>query len=414
ECLNCQPCRIMCGVGGAGGMSDGKLNLHPYIGGNLTKFTNSEEDAYELINYVDNVLIGCGVTSETKANNGKINQLQELALKSGVKFIPVKQKHIGSDKLGAIITTFKNNLEEKGVKFLLHTTVEDLIIEDSTIKGVKTRNKEITATEVILAPGREGTKWFIDMAEKHNINKTHSTIDVGVRVETKKEITDKVTNINYDPKIHIFTNTYDDFVRTFCTNPGGFVVQEDYKVVVGVNGHSMAGKKSENTNFALLVRIQLTEPVENTYEYGKAIAQLATTIGGGKPILQRLRDLKMGKRSTWDRLKRSFVQPTLKQVTPGDISMALPQRIVTDILEAIEKLDTIMPGINSGNTLLYAPEIKYYSAKAEINPNMETNVTNLFAAGDGCGLSRDIINAASTGVLAARGIINKNKTGELK
>ena len=216
-----------------------------------------------------------------------------------------------------------------------------------------------------------------------------------------------VTRINRDPKFHIRTKRYDDFARTFCTNERGFVVKEVYDDFIGVNGHSLREKKSENTNFAFLVKVELTEPVENTTRYGRSIAKLATTIGGGKPIIQRMGDLRRGRRSTWERINRNLVKNTLKDVTPGDISMALPHRITMDIIEGLAKLDEIIPGVAADSTLLYAPEIKFYAMRMKVDKNMETSVSNLFAAGDGAGLSRDIVNAAATGMLAARGILNK-------
>ena len=200
---------------------------------------------------------------------------------------------------------------------------------------------------------------------------------------------------------------FNDFARTFCTNERGFVVKEDYTDFIGVNGHSLKTKESENTNFAFLVKVGLTKPVENTTKYGRSIAKLATTIGGGKPILQRMGDLRRGRRSTWARIERNLVRNTLTDVTPGDISMALPHRITMDIIEGLEKLNEIIPGVASDSTLLYAPEIKFYAMRIKVDGNMETTVKNLFAAGDGSGLSRDIVNAASTGILAARGVMTR-------
>jgi hypothetical protein len=196
-------------------------------------------------------------------------------------------------------------------------------------------------------------------------------------------------------------------MRTFCTNHEGFVVKETYEGHIGVNGHSLRNKKSKNTNFAFLQRIELTEPLENTTKYGKSIGKLATTIGGGKPIVQRMRDLFNGKRSTVSRIKKNRIVPTLDDATPGDISMAMPHRIVMNIIEGLEKLNEVIPGVLSDSTLIYGPEIKFYSTMTKVDDNLETTVKNLFAAGDGCGLSRDITNAAATGVLAGRGILSK-------
>jgi uncharacterized FAD-dependent dehydrogenase len=210
----------------------------------------------------------------------------------------------------------------------------------------------------------------------------------------------------YDAKFRVRTPTYDDMIRTFCTNPRGFVVAEDHGDFVLVNGHAENEKKTRNTNFALLVRIELTDPVEDTTEYGRAIAKLANTIGGGKPILQRLKDLRAGRRSTLDRIRRVPIEPTLRDITPGDISMALPHRVVVDLLEALETLDRVMPGVASGSTLLYAPEIKFYDTRYRVREGMETELPGFYVAGDASGHSRGIVFAALTGILAARQILS--------
>ncbi len=278
--------------------------------------------------------------------------------------------------------------------------------------GVRTeKGDEIRGGCTILAPGRVGASWVERLIKKHRLEAEYAGIDVGVRVEVPAIIMNPVTKINRDPKFHIRTKRYDDFTRTFCTNERGFVVKEVYDDFIGVNGHSTSvrGKKSENTNFAFLVKLELTKPLENTSKYGRSIAKLATTIGGGKPIIQRIGDLRRGRRSSWEGIKRNLVRNTLTDVTPGDISMALPHRITMDIIEGLEKLNEIVPGVMSDSTLLYAPEIKFYAMRLKVGTGrgrrrMETSVKNLFAAGDGAGLSRDIVNAAATGILAARGV----------
>ena len=400
---------IMSGVGGAGAFSDGTLNLRPDIGGNLSEITGDHDLAWRLVRDVDKTFLKFGAPRKLYGvNKGRVMDLKRKAASVGIEFIEIQQRHIGSDNTPRVVGNFEKHLRDSGIDFLLDTRVEDFIIKDNLCEGIKLKNgKSIKAKYTIVAPGRVGAYWMNKLSEKHGIKARFGPIDVGVRVEVSSIIMDPIIEINRDPKFHIRTQRYDDFVRTFCTNYGGFVVKESYDDVVGVNGHSLRGKESENTNFAFLVRVSLTEPVENTIEYGKSIAKLATTIGGGKPILQRIGDLRRGRRSHRKRILQNQVQPTFKDYTPGDISMALPHRIVTDIIEGLEKLNEVIPGVTSDHTLLYAPEIKFYATQLQVDKNMQTTVKNLFAAGDGAGLSRGIITAAATGILAGRGILRK-------
>ena len=414
NCYHCEDCNIMCGVGGAGTWSDGTLNLRPDIGGDLTEFCDLDT-AWQLVNEVDCVFLKYGMPDELyKGTEEDIEELKRRAASAGASFIEINQRHIGSDRTKEVIKSFKTDLVEHGIEFMLNTAVVDLLIEDAeagkrgakVCRGVTTDHGDtIKAGCTLLAPGRVGAAWVDEMIKKHGIEAEYAGIDVGVRVEVPAITMNPVTNINRDPKFHIRTKRYDDFARTFCTNEHGFVVKEDYDDFIGVNGHSMRTKKSENTNFAFLIRVELTKPLENTTKYGRSIAKLATTIGGGKPIIQRMGDLRRGRRSTWERIERNLVKNTLTDVTPGDISMALPHRITMDIIEGLEKLNEIIPGVASDSTLLYAPEIKFYAMRVKVDENMESMVKNLFAAGDGMGLSRDIVNAAATGILAARGMM---------
>lgn len=408
-CTHCDPCDIMCGVGGAGTYSDGTLNLRPDIGGDLAEQTGDPEYAWQLVDYVDKIFLKYGAPEHLFIPKGvEVEQLKRRAASVGARFIEIVQRHIGSNNAPLVIANFEKDMEEKGIEFLLDTAVSDLIIEDNTCKGVLIRDDiQIRSRFTIIAPGRVGAKWIDEILYKHKIEAKYAPIDVGVRVEVPSIIMDPITYINHDPKFHIQTRTYDDFVRTFCTNDKGFVVKEEYEDFIATNGHSLTNELSENTNFAFLVRVELTEPIENTVRYGRSIAKLATTIGGKKPVLQRMGDLRRGRRSTEKRLKKNQVINTLKDVTPGDISMALPHRIVTDIREGLEVLNEIIPGVAADSTLLYAPEIKFYSMQVIVDTNMESSVKNLFAAGDGAGLSRDIVNAAATGIIAGRGILKK-------
>lgn len=404
RCLECKPCNILCGLGGAGGLSDGKLNLKPDIGGNLEEFV-SKEEANNLVDKIDKIFLEHGASPKLYGKNS--HALEKKAAEAGIKFIPIPQRHIGSDMLPSVMTSIKNYLEQKNVTFYLNTDVKQISKEDYGFKLNLGDGQEIQARFVLVATGRAGSDWIISEAKKLNINTKHAPIDIGVRVEVPAVVMENITEHAWDPKFHIYTRTFDDFVRTFCTCPNGFVVMEDYGDYIGVNGHSSNTEKSENTNFAFLTKIQLTKPLENTTEYGVSIAKLATTIGGKMPIIQRLEDLRMGRRSTENRIRKSYVKPTLKNATPGDISMALPHRIVTNVIEGLDKLDKVIPGVNSDSTLLYAPEIKFYSMRFIVDKNLETNMPDFFVAGDGAGLSRGIVASAATGVIAAKGIIKK-------
>ncbi len=403
-CVNCKPCNVMSGVGGAGGLSDGTLNLRPDIGGNLYEFL-PENEAWELVRYVDSIYVKHGTPPKLyEATSEEEEELSRKAASAGIEFVQIPQRHIGSDHTPEVIKSIAQHLRSRGVKFLLETQVLEITPK---LELVLSTGKKLKAKYVVVAPGRSGAPWMVKQAQKLGIKIRHGPIDVGVRVEVPAVIMEPVCRINRDPKFHIITKTYDDFVRTFCVNHRGFMVKETYKGYVGVNGHSLRDKQSNNTNFAFLTRIELTEPVENSTEYGESIARTATTLGGGNPLIQRLGDLRRGRRSTWKRIDSGLVKPTLRAVTPGDIAMVMPHRIVTNILEGLERLDKVIPGVASDSTLLYAPEIKYYAMRVEVDRTMETSIPNLFVAGDGVGVSRGIVIASATGILAARGILAK-------
>ncbi|MDK2892070.1 NAD(P)/FAD-dependent oxidoreductase [Methanohalophilus sp.] len=411
QCMHCTPCDIMCGVGGAGTFSDGTLNLRPDIGGDLTEFTHDLDKAWELVEYVDHVFLRSGATEKVLSPSTlEVEELGRRAASAGARFIEIRQRHIGTDNAPTVIGNFKKELDEKGIDFLLNSEVEDLLIENGVCKGIRLEDgTTLRSRYTLLSPGRIGGSWVNELVDRHFIDARYAGVDIGVRIEVPAIIMDPVTRINRDPKFHILTRKYDDFVRTFCTNERGFVVKEEYEGFIATNGHSMHEKVSENTNFAFMVHIELTKPIENTIRYARSVAKLATTIGGGKPVLQRMGDLRRGRRSTEKRLSKNPLIPTLRDVTPGDISMAMPHRIVMDVIEGLDILNKIIPGVASDSTLLYAPEVKFYSMKILVDDNMQSSIKNLFAAGDGAGLSRDIVNASATGVLAGRGILRVSR-----
>ncbi|MEM0360722.1 MAG: FAD-dependent oxidoreductase [Candidatus Diapherotrites archaeon] len=404
------PSDAIFGVGGAGAYSDGKLNLTHEIGGSPADLKRNNSDIQKMIDVVDSTLVKFGIPKNCSGVNGsELEELKRKANKEGIEFVSGKQKHIGTDEVRKIINRFYLELKKKGIKFLLETKVKK-IKKNKAFFELETSRETIKCSHLICAPGRGNAYWLREELKKLGAITRYGPIDVGVRLEFPAGIYEKTKKVMYDAKFRLYTETYDDMVRTFCTNPNGFISVERFDDFVLVNGHAERNRKSPNTNLALLVRVHLTDPVEDSTEYARSIAKLAHTIGGGKPILQRYKDLRKGRRSTWERIHKSPIEPTLTDVTPGDISMALPARIVHDIIEAIEKLDKVIPGIASETTLIYAPEIKFYDTRYETNLFLETNIPGLFVAGDASGFSRGIVYAAVTGMIAAQGI--KKKTAK--
>lgn len=398
---------VMSGIGGAGTYSDGKLTLTANLSHERCFHLIKSSKYQKVLDYVDEIFTDFGVDSPYyPKNTDEAEKLVEEAQINDLQLVIRKARHVGTDKLKVVIHDFQKYLEGVGVEILDKTKVEDLLVEDKKLKGVITDDgKKILGRAVMLAPGRVMAKWLQDIGTEHGIHYVFDKVEVGVRVEFPAFVMKRHAEALYETVFRIRTKTYDDIVRTFCSCPHGLVATEDYDDYVCVNGHSNSDHKSPNSNFAFLCEVNLTEPVENTIAYAKSVAEVASTIGGGKPILQRLADLKKGRRSTWRRIDKSLVSPSLTDVTPGDISMALPHRIVTNILEGLEALDTVMPGIDSGSTLLYAPEVKFRSSKVDTTPDFQTSLKGVFVAGDAAGLSGSITGAAVTGVLAGRGIV---------
>ncbi|MET1101542.1 MAG: NAD(P)/FAD-dependent oxidoreductase, partial [Pyrodictiaceae archaeon] len=385
----------------------GIINLRPDIGGDLDKLLGSWSRAYELVRLVDKIFVRFGADKSRlfKPDKARASELERRAVKAGAKFVVAEQRHIGSDKSRKVIANIVDYIKSHGIAVSPLTKVAEITRSDGGFI-LKTSRGEFKAKRIILAPGRSGAQWLAWQAGRLGIETEPGPLDVGIRVEVPYNVMEPLTSVMWDPKIIFFTKTFDDKVRTFCTNPGGYVITEYYEDgTIGVNGETYSDRHSMNTNFALLATVKLTDPMEDAIDYGKSIARIATKLGGGKPLIQRLGDLEAGRRSTWERIQRSLVEPTLKDVTPGDISMAIPYRILLGIMEALEKLDDLAPGVWSKHTLLYAPEIKYYSVKVLVDKRMETTVKGIYAAGDGAGLSRGINVAAATGLIAGTSIL---------
>ena len=406
NCMGCKPCNILCGLGGAGLFSDGKLNfIHKLGKTDLTQFM-STADSKELINESEAIFNRFGMDGEVYPTDMKAaRDLRKSALKNGVDLLIIKQKHLGSDCLPDHISEMVEYMRGRGVTVHTSEEVRDIVVEDGRVQGVVTNRREYQAPHVILAPGRVGAEWMSTLASKYDLGVTQRGIEVGVRVEVHNDIMRDICGVIYDPTFFIQTQKYDDQTRTFCTNPGGFVSLENYNDFVCVNGHAYRHQKSENTNFAFLSKVVLTEPVTDNQAYGEAIGNLATLIGGGKPILQRFGDLKRGRRSTWTRVSKAYIEPTLTNVVCGDIAMALPERILTNIIEGLEKLNMVVPGVSNDETLLYAPEIKFFAKQIDTTPDLETSIKGMFVAGDGPGVAGNIVSAAATGLIPCKAII---------
>lgn len=405
SCANCNPCNILSGFGGAGTFSDGKLNFIPKLGkSDLFKYM-SETEAYQLIDDTEKIFTKFHMDSEIFPSNMKeAEKIKKQIAINGGRLLLIKQKHLGSDKLPQYIEEFTNYLKQKGVTLLDNTNIIDIQNKQDYYEVISEKSS-FQGKKVIVAPGRTGAKWVQKLADQYAIDYLSQSIEIGVRVEVRKEILEDICSIIYDPTIFIKTDTYNDEIRTFCTNPGGFVAKENYYGYICVNGHSLKDIKSNNSNFAFISKVNLTEPVTNTREYGESIAKIANVLGDSKPIIQRLKDLKLGRRTTWKRINKGFIEPTLKDCVAGDLALVLPHRIITNILEGLEKLDKIMPGVNNDETLLYGPEIKFFSNEIITNNQFKLEKEDIYFIGDGGGKAGNIVTAAATGLVAARDIL---------
>ena len=408
-CVHCRPCNILCGVGGAGLFSDGKLNfIHKLGKTDLTQFLGLAE-ACQLIDETEAIFNRYGMDGQVfPTDMDAARTIRKEARKHGIDLLLIRQKHLGSDNLPRHIEAMAREIEARGVLFHHSENVRDLLVEHGRVTGVVTDRDTYAAESVILAPGRVGAEWMGAIAGRNGIGLSQRGIEVGVRVEVHNEIMQDLCQIIYDPTFFIRTARYDDQTRTFCTNFGGFVALENYQDFVCVNGHALMDRKSANTNFAFLSKVILTDPVEDNQAYGESIGKLATLIGGGRPILQRYGDLRRGRRSTWNRIRNSYIEPTLTNVVCGDIAMALPERILTNLVDGLERLNQVIPGVANDETLLYAPEIKFFATQVETDSQLETGVRGLFVAGDGPGVAGNIVSAAATGLIEARAIVHRH------
>lgn len=409
-CQKCNPCSLLSGWGGAGAFSDGKLNLTTSVGGLLSEYL-TEDELENFIEYVDDIYLQFGADEEIYGNNPeKIDIIKKEAGKANLKFLPARIRHLGTEKCFTVLRNIFYMLAEK-VEIRTSTEVKEIIKKGSCINGIKTTEGEtINCKFVILSPGRVGSEWLKKQTAKFDLTIYNNPVDVGVRVELPAVIMEHLTQSFYESKLVYFSSQFDDKVRTFCMCPHGEVVIEYNNGITTVNGHSYKDKKTENTNFALLVSTNFTQPFKEPIAYGKHIANLANILSGGV-IIQRLGDLMSGRRSTVERINHSTVTPTLNSAIPGDLSFVLPYRILSNIIEMLQALDKIAPGVFYKQTLLYGAEVKFYSMRLELSKRLETKIKNLFTVGDGAGITRGLIQASISGIVVAKEI--KSRVGVL-
>lgn len=409
-CVGCRPCSITTGFAGAGAFSDGKLSLSADVGGHLPEILGYDK-AMELIKESDNIYLKFGADTNVYGVD-KQKELQEIrrkAINANLKLIECPIRHLGTEEGYKIYTRLQHHLKEHGVQMMFNTMVEDIIIEDNTAKAVITdKGETFCAKEIVAAIGREGSDWFSHICTRHDIETEVGTVDIGVRVEVRDEVMEFLNKNLYEAKLVYYTPTFDDKVRTFCTNPSGEVATEYYENGLAVvNGHAYKSQeyKTNNTNFALLVSKNFTKPFKTPIEYGKHIARLSNMLCDGKILVQTFGDFQRGRRTTEERLCRNNLIPTLKDAVPGDLSLVLPHRIMVDIKEMILALDKVTPGIASDETLLYGVEVKFYSNKVVVNKDFETNIHGLRAIGDGASVTRGLQQASANGISVARSIL---------
>lgn len=423
KCIKCKPfCNITSGFSGAGAFSDGKLSLYNkedsdiYVGGNLQDYIGVEETK-KLIDYTDKIYLEFGADEKLEGLEFKdeVQKMQEKSKEEGLNLISIPIRHLGTEKAHELYKKLEKYLEEHKVDMMFETIVEDLIIESGAVKGVNVRKSKykqydreedietIYADKVVVAVGRKGANWLVDMCDKHKIKTKPGIVDIGVRYELPDEVMKDVNKYMYEGKFVGRPEPFKDKVRTFCQNPSGFVSAEVYDEGISlVNGHSYKDRKSTNTNLALLVSHHFSYPFNKPIEYGRNVAKNLNELGDGNVLVQRFGDILKGKR-TWEKeLKENSVKPTLASAVAGDITFAIGYRTMSDIIGFIKQVDKVVPGFANEDNLLYAPEIKFYSNQVDINNEFETNIKGLYSIGDGGGMTRGLMMASCSGVQMAR------------
>lgn len=417
KCVNCNPdCNITTGFSGAGAFSDGKLSLSCEVGGNLPDLIG-HEFAQQMIEYTDGIYLSFGADKKVEGvgHDEKIKAIRLRAIQAGLKLVDCPIRHLGTEMAQELYGKIEKHLTDNGVEIIFKTECVDLIVEDGRAKGAvflpcgkpESEKFSVSADNVVIATGRKGADWLEDMCKKHNIEHLPGTVDIGVRVEVRNEVMEDVNEALYESKLIGYPEPFTNKVRTFCQNPGGFVSQENYdnNSLAVVNGHSYKNTKSDNTNLAILCSHNFRPPFDEPIPYAKKVGELVNMLADGHILVQRYGDILAGKRTWQEDLTRSNVRPTLPDAVAGDLTAAMPYRTLMNIIKFIEAVDKVVPGFASEETLLYGPEIKFYSNKVKMDEKFNTNIEGLHCLGDSSGWTRGLMMASVMGVLMGRELI---------
>ena len=421
KCINCKPyCHITTGFSGAGAFSDGKLSLSYEVGGDLPSLIG-EDFAQDMINYTDGIYLEFGADSRVEGvgNSEAVKDIRKRAIQAGLKLVDCPIRHLGTEKAQQIYYSIEKHLIENGVNIMFGVECKNLIIEDNKCRGVyieeKKEVKELRAKRVVVATGRRGADWLEEVCAEHGIAHQPGTVDIGVRVEVRNEIMEKVNNVLYESKLIGYPGPFKNKVRTFCQNPGGFVSQENYdNDLAVVNGHSYKEIKSDNTNLAILCSHNFSEPFNQPIKYAQKVGELTNMLGDGHILVQRFGDILDGKRTWQKELAQSNIKPSLPDAVAGDITAAMPYRAMTNIINFIQAVDIVVPGFASSETLLYSPELKFYSNRVKMDSRFNTNIEGLHCLGDSSGWTRGLMMASVMGVLMGRYITEEEKMTDIK
>ena len=415
HCVNCKPtCAITTGFSGAGAFSDGKLSLSYEVGGELPELIGADF-AQQLIDYTDKIYLEFGADPHVEGiyQGPEIKDIRKRAIQAGLQLVDCPIRHLGTEKAQELYLNLQHHLADAGVEMRFETECENILLDGDQCKGVVLRKGDATceeyADQVVIATGRRGADWLEKLCAEHHIAHKPGTVDIGVRVECRNEVMETINQVLYEGKLIGYPRPWKNKVRTFCQNPGGFVAQENYdNDLAVVNGHSYKDLKSENTNLAILVSHNFTEPFNQPIAYAQRVGELTNMLGAGHIMVQRYGDILDGKRTWQKELAHANVRPTLQDAIAGDITSAMPYRAMVNIIEFIKMVDHVVPGFASSETLLYSPELKFYSNKVKMDTDLETNLRGLHCLGDSSGWTRGLMMASVMGVLMGRKLIENH------